>query len=131
MHDLSAILAEVLTHFAREPRSERDNGSRSFPMRTRFVIDWIDLDEVEPEWFKEKREYACVTRVRGVWCIGIHPRLRRAPKRVIRYLIMHEVLHVALGCWNHPHMFGVAERLWPDYQWANAWLARFYRRKGL
>jgi hypothetical protein len=101
------------------------------PLGKQLHVDWVDLDDVDPAYFVELHEYACVTRVRGQWFIGLHPKFKVAPRYVVRYLIFHEVLHVALQTFEHPRHFHVAERLWPDYQRANAWLATYYRKVGL
>lgn len=110
-HDLDAILLEVLGHFA------------SMPHRIR--VDWVDLDAVDPIDFDEVSDWACVTNSTLEPCIGLHPSLRSAPRYVVRFLIFHEVLHLAIpphaGVAHHV-AFRVAERLWPDYHRANAWL---------
>jgi hypothetical protein len=116
-HDLNAILIDVLTHFA--------------PLRETPIIDWVDLDECDALDFDEHLDFACaLNRAPGLW-IGVHPALRGAPAYVLRYLVGHEVLHLALGVFDHPRSFFVAERLLPDYQRANAWLDAFEERGGL
>ena len=81
-HDLDAILAEVLRHFA--------------PLPHRIHVDWVDLDDVDPTLFDERRDWACCFGRRDSLCIGLHPELRGAPRYVISYLIFHEVLHLAI-----------------------------------
>lgn len=120
-HDLHAILLEALKHFA--PLA----GARGTPR-----IDWVDLDECDAPDFDEHKDFACaVAYPRGEMFIGVHPALKRAPHYVLRYLVMHEVLHLALGVYTHTHAFEVAEHLIPDYQRADAWLDRFEESGGL
>lgn len=110
-HDLDAILVEVLGHFSHLPH--------------RIHVDWVDLDAVDPTLFDEKTDYACCIGKKSGICIGIHPALKRAPRYVVRYLVFHEILHLAIpphkGV-HHPPAFGVAERLWPDYRRSCAYL---------
>ena len=109
-HDLDATLLEVLTHFAKLPQ---------------ITIDWVDLDEVGPSLFLEHGDYACCVEKEGAYFIGIHPAMKKAPKYVVRFLVFHEVLHVALppvGRQAHHKAFRVAERVWPDCARADAWL---------
>jgi predicted Co/Zn/Cd cation transporter (cation efflux family) len=115
-HDLDGILAKVLEHFA--------------PIRRAIHIDWVDLDDVDTDYFKELKEWAAVTRVGRTRCIGLHPILKRAPRFVVEYIVFHEVLHIALETFGHPRYFSVAERLWPTYRKSNAWLSAYFRRSG-
>ena len=109
--DLDSLLLEVLKRF------------KGLPV---VRVDWVDLDEVDPLLFAEEQDWACCFKTHdGAYCIGVHPRLRRAPLYVLRFLLFHEVLHVALpghGKCVHHKAFRVAERLWPDYERANRWL---------
>jgi hypothetical protein len=119
-HDLEGILGEVLAHFAPLP-----------PIR----ISWVDADA-----FLDTRDLLG----QAVWTkdgrfVGVSTRLRRAPRYVVAYAVFHEVLHFALlprdsrsetwrkgepyrVTWHH-RAFCVAERLWPTYVRANAWIA--------
>ena len=107
-HDLNSLLAEVLTHFRPMP-----------PIH----IAWADLTADEhcgqARWTDDGH------------FIGVGVQLQRAPKYVVRYLIFHEVLHFALpprmgtkNLLHHHRAFRVAERIWPDYTRAAAWLER-------
>lgn len=110
-HDLDSILAEVLVHF--------------LPLPHRIHVDWVDLDDVSRKDFDEHRDWACCTGTKKALFIGLHPRLRTAPKYVVRYVVFHEVLHLAIPPHKgqaHPPAFAVAERLWPAYVRACAWL---------
>lgn len=112
-HDLDAILVDVLGHFE--------------PLPHRIHIDWVDLDEVSCNVFDEQADWACVTGTREATHIGLHPQLMVAPRYVLRYLVFHEVLHLAIPPHRgiaHHRAFNVAERLWPDYRRACEWLRR-------
>ena len=113
-HDLDALLLEVLKKF--------DTLSK------RVEISWVDLDSVDKGNFDENNHWAmCLLGHTEVAFVGLHPRLMRAPKYVLRYLIFHEVLHLALpphkGVCHHK-AFRVAEKLCPDYTRANNWLEK-------
>jgi hypothetical protein len=110
-HDLEAVLAEVLTHF--------------WPLPHRIHIDWIDLDSVDPALFSEHNTWALCHGTKRALFIGLHPDLRGAPRYVVRYIVFHEVLHLAIPPHRgqvHTRAFNVAERLWSDYIRANHWL---------
>jgi hypothetical protein len=116
-HDLDAILGEVLMHFT--------------PLSKQIHIDWVDLDECDAVDFDEHRDFACaIDRTPGLF-VGVHPKLRHAPRYVLRYLVSHEVLHLAFGVFNHPPVFDIADRLLPGYVRANAWLEAFEELGGL
>jgi hypothetical protein len=93
-----------------------------FDCRQRIQIAWVDLDEVSERFFDEPIDLAAITYRDGQALIGVHPRLRHAPQYVVDYLVGHEMLHIALGTFDHPRAFGVAERLLPGYLRATAWL---------
>jgi hypothetical protein len=107
-HDLDAILVDALQRFGR--------------LSCRVEVAWVDLDAVDRADFDEHADLAAVVWRDGVACVGVHPRLRRAPRYVLLYLVCHELLHIALGCEGHPIAFAVAERLLPSYAKACAWL---------
>lgn len=110
MHDLTQVLAYV---------------SRRFKGLPPVFISWVNLSEVDPSVFEAEHDWACCCVKDGQHFIGIHPRMRRAPVRVLRFLVFHELLHVALpprGRCAHHKAFRVAERLWPDFELANKWL---------
>jgi len=93
-----------------------------FTCRQSIQIAWVDLDDVDLRFFDEPIDFAAITYCEGQALIGLHPKLRRAPRYVVDYLIGHELLHIALGTFDHPRSFGVAERLLPHYARAVAWL---------
>lgn len=110
MIDLPSVLLSVLQHFEHLPPID---------------IDWVDLDEVSGRDWTEGGCWGCCIWRGGRRYIGVSPELRRAPLYVVRYLVFHEVLHVALppkGRCVHHRAFRVAERLWPDFVRANDWL---------
>jgi hypothetical protein len=110
-HDLDAILLDVLKLFA--------------PLPHRIDIRWVDLDDTDTELFDEIRDWACCHGTKAGLFIGIHPTLKRAPRYVLKYIIAHEVLHLAIPPHNgvaHTKAFYVAERLLPGYHKAIAWL---------
>jgi predicted metal-dependent hydrolase len=71
----------------------------------------------------------CYYWPKPVRTIGIHERAKRAPAYVVRYLVMHELLHIALPPRKNVHhhrSFLVAERLLPCYDRACKWLERHH-----
>ena len=59
------------------------------------------------------------------YMLGISTELRCAPAYVLRWLILHECLHVVIKPYVgrcHPYHFRQAERSHPDYERANLWL---------
>jgi len=118
-HDLDAILSEVLAHFA--------------PMPT-IHITWAEHHDTA----HHRDHWGQAWWTRDGRFIGISKRLRRAPKFVIRYVVFHEVLHMALlprdsraETWRkgdryritwHHRAFRIAERLWPKRGLAEQWL---------
>ena len=119
-HDLNAYLLELrrLEHFRHE-----------------CLIGWM-----APEVLAEGERYACwaecapPTRSCPAHAIGISTMLRRAPRYVIRYLVLHEVLHIVLpprGARFHHRAFRVAEQSSDLYLPATRWLHAFAVRRGL
>jgi hypothetical protein len=110
-HDLDAILLDALGLFA--------------PLPHTIHIAWVDLDAVDTAVFAEHRDWASCTGTREGLFIGIHPMLAIAPRRVVAFVVAHEVLHLAIpprrGV-HHHHDFCVAERLLPGYLPARLWL---------
>lgn len=113
-HDLDGLLLEVLQKFE--------------SLSKRVLVSWVDLDSVSRDDFDENKDWACcLLGHTEVAFVGLHPCLVKAPKYVLRYLIFHEVLHLALpphGRNCHHKAFRVAERLHPDYVRANRWLEK-------
>jgi hypothetical protein len=109
--DLVPVLQWALTLFA--------------PLPHRIHICWVDLDEVDPSVFSEAEDWACCYGTKEGLFIGLAPSLSRAPLYVLRYLVAHEVLHLAIPPHRgkaHPRCFRVAERLIPGYLRACRWL---------
>ena len=102
-HDLDAILSEVLAHFA--------------PMPT-IHITWVEHRDAA----RHHNYWGQAWWTRDGRFLGISKRLHRAPKYVIRYVVFHEVLHVALGTTRHHKAFRIAERLWSKWERAERWL---------
>ncbi len=110
MHDLDAILADVSRHFDRLP-----------PVH----VAWVEPGKARPEYWCAADDWGCHVRENGAHFIGLAPELKRAPRYVVRYMLAHELLHIALpprGRCAHHRAFRIAERLWPDFERANAWL---------
>lgn len=116
--DLDSILLEVLQMFE--------------GLSKQVLVSWVDLDAVDKPDFDENNDWACcLLGHTGVAFVGIHPCLSQAPRYVLRYLVFHEVLHLALpphGRNTHHKAFRVAERLYPDYVRANEWLRKSYSK---
>lgn len=110
-HDLGAIVATMIM--------------KHFPGMPAVHVAWVVPAKARPEYWCADDDWGCHARVNGEHFIGLAPELARAPRYVVRYMIMHELLHIALpprGRLAHHRAFRVAERLWPDYIRANRWL---------
>ena len=110
-HDLDALLLEVTDYFGHVSR--------------RVHLSWVDLDEVDAELFDEVNDYACCDLSKpGEAFIGLHPKLKRAPRYVVFHVICHEILHVELPprgrCWHH-RAFRLAERLCRHFKRSEQW----------
>jgi hypothetical protein len=110
-HDLDAILTDTRAVIPYTPKNIR--------------ITWAD-----PHCLKVGARDAW-----AMWCkyveddhwIAVSSELQRAPAYVVRYLVAHEVLHAVFpprrgSRVKHTKAHVVAERIWPDYVRANAWL---------
>lgn len=110
---LEGILLEALTHFDTK-------GWRP------VTITWCAPSEL----ISDESWWAAAYVKDGVNHIGISDELKRAPRYVLRYLVIHELLHFALPargrCWHH-RAFRVAERLAPKYSQACSWLWKKHR----
>ena len=110
-HDLKAYLGEVAARLENFPEN--------------VLILWADDlgDANYSHWA------TCFTPTRKfpIWTICISNALRRAPKFVVKWLILHECGHVKLpACANsgvaHHYYFRQFERAHPDFLRANQWL---------
>ena len=111
MHDLAALLAEVSRHFDRVPANVH--------------VSWASNAQLLKETGSAFEIWALAWNHADGLFIGINEQLRAAPKYVLKYLVFHELLHFVLrprGRCHHHRAFRVAERVWPDYVRANAWL---------
>jgi predicted metal-dependent hydrolase len=114
VHDLDSYLQEVAARLER------------FPINV--VICWIDPDQTGDANFEDWATCCAPTRACPLWVIGVSKRLCRAPKFVLRWLVLHECLHVRLpgtltGV-SHHYYFRQAERAHPDYLRACTWFAK-------
>ena len=112
-HDLKAYLGEVAARLENFP----DN----------VVICWADSVDLGNARFEGFATVTTPTRKRPVWVIGVSKALRRAPRYVLRWLVLHEALHVKLPACAatsvcHHYYFRQAERAHPDFLRANQWL---------
>ena len=114
-HDLQRYLVEVASRLERFPAGVR--------------ICWVEPAQLAAQipgvafYF-----WAMCVRPKPLspfYVLGISTELLRAPAYVLRWLILHECLHVVIkpyvGRW-HPYHFRQAERSHPDYERANLWL---------
>ena len=114
-HDLNAYLAEVAARLERFPAN--------------VVIGWADEHVLGDANYAHWATCFSPTRKNPVWYIGVSKALRRAPRYVLRWLVLHECLHVrlpacALSGVAHHYYFRQAERSHPDFLRANAWLSK-------
>jgi hypothetical protein len=106
LYDLNVLLAECKLYF------ERD---------VDVHICWADLT-AENYW-------ACIQGTADGNFIAISNTLKRAPKYVLIYLILHELLHLWIRAVkrgdkiiHHPPHYRIAERFLPKFREANSWL---------
>jgi|ERR1039457_3435166 predicted metal-dependent hydrolase len=115
-HDLNQYLDEVAGRLERFPKG--------------VVICWADDTQLGDANFEHWATCASPTRKRPVYVIAISRALLRAPKYVLRWLVLHECGHVRLPAWQkggggcHHYYFRQFERAHPDYIRANKWLEK-------
>ena len=119
MHDLDALLAEVDRHFDRAPEVQ---------------VCWASAKQLRETVGTPFNTWGLAWRTSAGRFIGINLRLKCAPRYVLKYLIFHERLHTVSPprvsvndlaekrTFKHHRAFRLAERVWPDYVRANAWL---------
>ena len=113
-HDLDKYLCEVASRLERFPAGVQ--------------IGWVDPSQLTgPDGASFAYWAVCAypTARCPIYTIGVNTELRRAPRYVLRWLILHECLHVVIGPRKglfHHRAFRQAERAHPDYACANQWL---------
>ena len=112
-HDLKAYLAEVAARLENFPAG--------------VVICWADDTQLGDVNFEHWATCTTPTRKRPGWVIGVSKALRRAPRYVLRWLVLHEALHIKLPACAatgvcHHYYFRQAERAHGDFLRANHWL---------
>ncbi len=109
MHNLESLLKEAYKLLPDAPKG--------------VIISWGTEETIGTDywaWYWPKKE--------GKF-LGLHPRLKRAPRFVVFFLVCHELLHGVFPCkgpCKHPKRFRVAERLLPKAFEAQAWLDKHY-----
>jgi hypothetical protein len=120
VHDLATLrglLSELETRF------------ESFPP---LSIDWIDSDRLD-------EHFGCPVAAACHWfgdvrTIVISDVYRQAPLYVLRYLILHEALHVIhppRGREAHHRVFRIAEQCSPDYLRGARWIHLDSNKRGV
>lgn len=92
-------------------------------------IDWISEDQLT-DYFGCAVCAACYIPTRTV---VVSDEYQRAPLYVLRYLVLHEALHLLhkpVGTNMHPRAFRVAEQASSDYVKALRWLHRHSNQHG-
>lgn len=106
-HDLARYLADVAARLERFPKD--------------VSISWASPGQLK-DYFGCECWAGCHVKAR---CIVISDDVKRAPRYVVRHLVLHEALHMVVpsrGACEHPRAFRIAEQASPDHLRAWAWL---------